>query len=153
APDKSVNELMDKGFSFDEIEEIIQQLSIENPKNNIFAPDDFDPDLIEGLRKDYELLQELVKAWDKIEQDPKLDAFIVALKEELFNKTINPTSKLVIFTESADTALYLSEHLERELKQKVLCVSSENRSKLFESIQENFDANFIGLQKDEYHII
>lgn len=153
APDKSVNELMDKGFSFDEIEEIIQQLSIENPKNNIFAPDDFAPDLIEGLRKDYELLQELVKAWDKIEQDPKLDAFVVALKEELFNKTINPTGKLVIFTESSDTAIYLSEHLEKELKQKVLCVSSENRSKLFESIQENFDANFIGLQKDEYHII
>lgn len=153
APDKSVNELMDKGFTFDEIEEIVQQLSIENPKNNIFSPDDFGPELIEGLRKDYELLNELVKSWDKIEQDPKLDAFIIALKEEFFTKTINPTGKLVIFTESADTAIYLSERLEQELKQKILCVSSENRSKLFESIQENFDANFIGLQKDEYHII
>lgn len=153
APDKSVNELMDKGFTFDEIEEIILALSVENPKNNIFSPDDFDPTFIEGLRKDHELLKELVKAWDKVEQDPKLDAFIVALKEELFNKTINPTGKLVIFTESADTATYLSEHLEKELKQKILCVSSENRSKLFESIQENFDANHLGEQKNEYDLI
>ncbi|MFN7404922.1 MAG: helicase-related protein [Cyclobacteriaceae bacterium] len=153
APDKSVNELMDKGFTFDEIEEIILALSVENPKNNIFSPDDFDPTFVEGLRKDHELLKELVKAWDKVEQDPKLDAFIVALKGELFNKTINPTGKLVIFTESADTATYLSEHLEKELKQKILCISSENRSKLFESIQENFDANHLGEQKNEYDLI
>ena len=69
APDKSVNELMDKGFTFDEIEEIILALSVENPKNNIFSPDNFDPTFIEGLRKDHELLKELVKAWDKIESN------------------------------------------------------------------------------------
>ena len=153
APDKSVNELMDKGFTFDEIEEIIMQLNIENPKNNVFTPQDFDPALLEGLRKDYELLSELVKAWDKIEQDPKLDAFIIALKNELFNKDINPTGKLVIFTESTDTANYLCDHLEKELNQKILCISSENRSKLFEKIQENFDANYLGEQKKDYHII
>jgi superfamily II DNA/RNA helicase len=153
APDKSVNELLDKGFTFDEIEEIIQALSIENPKNNIFSPTDFDPTFIEGLRKDYELLNELVQAWNKVQQDPKLDAFLIALNEELFSKTINPTRKLVIFTESSDTATYLCEHLEMELKQKVLCVSSENRSKLFEIIQENFDANHLGEQKNEFNII
>lgn len=153
APDKSVNELMDKGFTFDEIEEIVQQLSIENPKNNIFSPGDFEPELLEGLRKDHELLKELLVTWNKVEQDPKLDAFVIALNEELFNKSINPTGKLVIFTESSDTATYLCDHIERELKQKVLCISSENRSKLFENIQENFDANFLGLQKDEYSII
>jgi len=153
APDRSVNELLDKGFTFDEIEEIIQALSIENPKNNIFTPIDFDPSFIEGLRKDYELLSELVRAWDKVEQDPKLDAFLLALKGELFSKTINPTGKLVIFTESSDTATYLCNHLETELKQKVLCVSSDNRSKLFESIQENFDANHLGEQKNDFNII
>ena len=153
APDKSVNEMMNKGMSFEEIEEIILALSIENPKNNIFAPTDFDPVFIEGLKKDHQLLSELVKMWDKVEQDPKLDAFIITLQTELFNKTINPTGKLVIFTESMDTANYLCGKLETELKQKILCISSENRSKLFEVIQENFDANYIGIQKDDYHII
>lgn len=153
APDKSVNEMMDKGLTFDEIEEIIMALSIDNPKNNVFTPADFDEGFIEGLRKDHELLLELVKAWDKIEQDPKLDAFLVALKDELFNESKNPTGKLVIFTESTDTANYLQEHLETALNQKILCVSSENRAKVFEILQENFDANYLGTQKDEYKII
>lgn len=153
APDKSVNEMMDKGLTFDEIEEIILALSIDNPKNNVFTPADFDNDFIEGLRKDYELLKELVKAWDKVEQDPKLDAFLISLNDELFNTNINPTGKLVIFTESADTANYLQEHLEKALKQKILCVSSENRTKIFETLQENFDANYLGAQKDDFKII
>lgn len=153
APDKSVNEMMDKGLSFDEIEEIILALSIDNPKNNVFTPEDFDPSFIEGLQKDHELLAELVLAWDKIEQDPKLDAFLVALKNELFNEDINPTGKLVIFTESSDTANYLQEHLEAALDQKILCVSSDNRNKVFEILQENFDANYLGEQKDNYKII
>jgi len=153
APDKSVNEMMDKGLTFDEIEEIIMALSIDNPKNNVFTPEDFDGAFINGLRKDHELLLELVKAWDKVEQDPKLEAFLIALKTELFNESINPTGKLVIFTESTDTANYLQEHLEKSLKQKILCVSSENRSKVFETLQENFDANYLGLQKDDYKII
>ncbi|MBS0645916.1 MAG: DEAD/DEAH box helicase family protein [Verrucomicrobia bacterium] len=153
APDKSVNEMMDKGLSFDEIEEIIMALSIENPKNNVFMPQDFEEGFIDGLRKDHELLSELVKAWDKVEQDPKLDAFLIVLKEELFNTDINPTGKLVIFTESTDTANYLCEHLETALNQKILCISSGNRSKLFETLQENFDANYLGTQKDDYKII
>ena len=153
APDKSVNEMMENGLTFDEIEEIILALSIENPKNNVYKPEDFDPILIEGLKKDYALLSELVNAWDKIHYDPKLDAFKAVLKKELFNKEINPTGKLVIFTESTDTAFYLCEHLEIELKQKILCISSANRSKLFDTIQENFDANYLGQQKNDYQII
>ena len=153
APDKSVNEMMDKGLSFDEIEEIIMALSVEDPKNNVFTPQDFEEGFIDGLRKDHELLSELVKAWDKVEQDPKLDAFLIVLKDELFNTDINPTGKLVIFTESTDTANYLCEHLETALNQKILCISSGNRSKLFETLQENFDANYLGTQKDDYKII
>jgi superfamily II DNA/RNA helicase len=153
APDKSVNDLLDKNFTFEEIEEIILELSIENPRNNIFQADDFDETFIVGLKKDYELLTELVKEWDKVKQDPKLDKFLNALKTELFNTTINPTGKLVIFTESADTAFYLQSHLEEALNQKTLTVTSANRNKIFETIQENFDANYVGTQKDDFHII
>jgi superfamily II DNA/RNA helicase len=145
--------MMDKGLSFDEIEELIMALSVENPKNNVVTPQDFEEGFIDGLRKDHELLSELVNAWDKVEQDPKLDAFLIVLKNELFNIDINPTGKLVIFTESTDTANYLCEHLETALNQKILCISSGNRSKLFETLQENFDANYLGAQKDDYKII
>ncbi len=153
APDLRVNDLMEKGYSIEELEKIILEMSVENPRNNVFAPTDFDESFIEGLRKDHALLNELVVEWSKIVQDPKLDSFIVALKNELFNKEINPTGKLIIFTESTDTANYLCEKLEIALSQKILCISSDNRSKLFETIQENFDANYIGTQKNDYNIV
>lgn len=153
APDLSVNDLMEKGFSLEEIEEKIAVISIENPRNNVFSPDDFESNFIEGLRKDYRLLQELVKEWSEIEQDPKLDTFLHALKEEFFNKQINPTGKLVVFTESAETANYLTEKVEAFLKTKVLSVSSHNRNKIFETIQENFDANYDKEHKNDYNII
>ena len=153
APDKSVNDLMNKGFSFDEIEEIIIELNIENPRNNVFAPDDFDSTFIDGLRKDHTLLKELINEWANIEEDPKLDAFFKVLKDELLSAAINPTGQLVIFTESTDTANYLQEKVEEHLKTKVLNISSDNRSKLFETIQENFDANYIGEGKSDFKIL
>jgi hypothetical protein len=66
---------MEKGISFEDIENIIQEMNIENPRNNIFKPEDFDPEFIDGLRKDYALLQELVTEWEKVKQDPKIEAF------------------------------------------------------------------------------
>jgi len=153
APDKSVNDLMNKGLSLDEIEEIIMELNIENPRNNVFTPDDFDSNFILGLRKDDSLLKELIKEWARIEEDPKLDAFFKVLNEELLNASINPTGQLVVFTESTDTANYLQEKVEEHLKTKVLNISSDNRSKLFETIQENFDANYIGERKNDFKIL
>ena len=153
APDLRVNDLMEKGFSIEDLEAMIMEMNIENPRNNVFAPDDFDKNFIEGLRKDHALLKELINEWANIEEDPKLDAFFKVLKDELLSAAINPTGQLVIFTESTDTANYLQEKVEEHLKTKVLNISSDNRSKLFETIQENFDANYIGERKNDFKIL
>jgi superfamily II DNA/RNA helicase len=153
APDLRVNDLMEKGFSIEDLEAMIMEMNIENPRNNVFTPDDFDSTFIDGLRKDNTLLKELIKEWANIEEDPKLDAFFKALNDELLNASINPTGQLVIFTESTDTANYLQEKVEEHLKTKVLNISSDNRSKLFETIQENFDANYIGERKSDFKIL
>ncbi len=153
APDLSVNDLMDKGFSAEELEQRILELSIENPKNNVFSSEDFDEQFIEGLKKDYALLQELLAAWSKIGYDPKIDTFLTTLKNELLNREINPTGKLVVFTESTDTANYLTQKIEKFLETKVLNVSSDNRGRIFETVQENFDANYDKEQKNNYNIL
>lgn len=153
APDLKINDLMEKGFSFEEIEEMIFELTADNPRNNVFAPGDFEPGFYEGLKKDQHLLEELCKEWTQIEQDPKLESLFKAVDEDLFRKDKNPTGKLVLFTESKDTADYLQEKIEDRLATKVLNVSSENRNKLFEVIQENFDANYVGERKDDYKIL
>lgn len=153
APDLRINDLMEKGFSIEDIETIILEMNTDNPRNNIFSPDDFEEEFIEGLKKDYALLQELIKEWSKIKEDPKLDAFLKVLDAELLNSTINPTGQLVVFTESTDTANFLQEKVEAHLSTKVLNVSSENRSKLFDVIQENFDANYLGERKNDFKIL
>jgi len=153
APDLKINDLMEKGFSIEELEALIMELNTENPRNNVFKPEDFDSGFIEGLRKDNDLLNELIAEWSKINEDPKLDAFLKVIDEELFRKDINPTGQLIVFTESTDTADYLQEKVESHLNTKVLNVSSENRNKIFETIQENFDANYVGEKKNDFSIL
>src|SRR5690606_5486965 len=79
--------------------------------------------------------------------------FIDALNNELLNPSINPSGKLVIFTESTDTASWLSDNLEKQTNRKVLMVSSKNRNKVFTTIQENFDANYTGERKNDFDTI
>jgi len=153
APDLKISELIDKGYSQEEIEELIWKLNEENPKNNIFSADDFEPEFIEGLKRDYNLLTELNNEWEKIDEDPKLEKFFETFDNELFDKDKNPTGLLVIFTESNDTANYLEEKLKEHTKKGILKVSSKNRKRTFEIIQENFDANYHGKQKNEYQIL
>ncbi len=153
APDLKINDLQEKGYSFEEIELMILELTAENPRNNVFTNEDFEPDFLENLQKDEKLLKELCQEWSRIEQDPKLDAFFKAVDEELFRTDINPTGQLVVFTESKDTADYLQTKIEERLSTKVLNVSSENRNKLFDVIQQNFDANYTGERKDDYKIL
>jgi len=165
APDLRINDLQEKGASIEDIELLIVELSLKNPRNNTFVPNDFVEQpisnidanltsLINGLKRDLELLTELVKLWDKVTYDPKLEAFIDNLKNEFLRKDINPTGKLVVFTESTDTADYLTKNLQASIETPILCVSSDNRSKIFETILENFDANQEpAKQKDDYRII
>ncbi|NIK73950.1 superfamily II DNA/RNA helicase [Thermonema lapsum] len=153
APDLNINLLIEKGYSMEELENLILELNLEKPQNNVFSADDFEAEFIEGLRNDYKLLTELLNEWNKVEHDPKLELFLNIFHNELMNKQINPTGKLVIFTESTDTANYLAQKLEERLNVKVLNVSSQNINKLFESIQANFDANYHGDQKNDYNIL
>ena len=51
APDLHINDLMEKGVSIEDLEAMILELSVENPRNNIFTPDDFESYFIEGLKK------------------------------------------------------------------------------------------------------
>lgn len=153
APDLNINQLIEKGFSMEEIEEMIIQLGIENPKNNIFNADDFEPEFLDNLRKDEALLKELHYEWAQVTSDPKLDQLYHSLDNELLDKTKNPTGQVIIFTESNDTADYLATKLDNYQEKGVLKISSSNRKKIFETIQANFDANYIGRRKDDYQIL
>ena len=116
---------------------------LENEKMKAFDSKDFKDEYLEQLKTDLKILQELVKLWENIDSDPKLDKFKSILE-------IHKTDKVVVFTESKQTALYLEEQL-KEYKQ-VLTVHGENRDKLKEVIRENFDANYKN-KKDDFNVI
>ena len=155
APDLDITDLLNKGFSDEEIELEILRIDDEKPKNRLFKQSDFKPGFIEGLRQDYENLYQLNEYWKNIKEtdDPKWNVFINLLKTEYFDENKNELGKLVIFTESADTLSYLTERLITETKYKVLSITASNRNKMFETIQQNFDANFEGILKNDYDII
>ena len=116
---------------------------LENEKMKAFDSKDFKDEYLEQLKTDLKILQELVKLWENINSDPKLDKFKSILE-------LHKTDKVVVFTESKQTALYLEKQL-KEYKQ-VLTVHGENRDKLKEVIRENFDANYKN-KKDDFNVI
>ena len=154
APDTNVNKLLNDGWSQEDIETFIERLSEENPKNQTFKGADFKDGFIESLKKDAKLLKELVKGWDAIAHDPKLDVFLSQLQKQFLNKKTNLEGKLVIFSESKDTVDYLAKALEDAGRKDVLVISAANRKQMYDTIVTNFDANWAAdKQVNNYNII
>jgi superfamily II DNA/RNA helicase len=153
APNLNVNQ-----YILDDNEETLFELVAElidtDPTISIVSPDDFSPLYWAGMKKDIAILLELNHRWSLITSDPKLESFVVALNNGLFDPLKNKEGKLVIFSESKETTDYLYKSLvERDFK-KVITVDSSNRKKLMPQIIENFDANFNKeKQQDDISII
>ena len=154
SPDLKVKELQDKGFELDEIiEKGIEKFGF-GEKFNVYKSTDFRSDFIDELKFDIAILDSLIKRWEQIAADPKLDKFVEYLDTKIFDKKENPTGKVVIFSESKDTVNYLTEQLVKRLGRKdILSISSDNRKKEFDVICENFDANYAGKRSDKFNII
>ena len=151
APDMDINKLYEMGYTDDEIEEKLNEKAEENPKNAVFKRDDFQPEYIELLRQDQELLDHMWSQWENIDDDDdsKFAKFEELLDSELFNSDKNLEGKLVVFSESVDTIEYLSRRIHRD---DVMVISAKNRDQQFKTIRENFDANW-KQQKNDYNII
>ena len=151
APDMDINLLYAQGLSDDEIEEKLNEKAEVNPKNAVFKREDFIPEYIDLLRKDQELLDRMWLEWEYIsdDDDSKFARFADLLKHELFKTDRNTEGKIVVFSEAVNTIEYLAKRIGRK---DVLVISAKNRSSLFKTIRENFDANWKE-QKNDYNII
>lgn len=151
APDLDINNLLESGYTDEEIEEKLNAKAEDNPKNSVFKAEDFEPEFIEMLQSDQDTLERMCKAWEKITDadDSKFAKFNELLKHELFKEDRNSEQKLVVFSESVDTVKYLERRINRK---DVLVISADNRSKLFKMIRENFDANY-KTKLNDYNII
>ena len=151
APDLKVKDLQAKDMELDQI--IEYALNKGYTKEDIlFTADAFESTFFDMLEHDKKILEQLNADWKQEHEDPKFDKF----KEELpkfFDKEINPSGKLVVFSESVDTLEYLYQRMTQEIGRKdILMVTAANRNRLATTIQENFDANS-KIQSSAYNII
>lgn len=128
-------------------EEEIQKL-IDEEKAYRYPSKDFEPVFIQLLEKDLKMLVKIRDMWKGIEKDPKLDKFIKILSEDKILKK----NKLLVFTESKETAEYLEEKLSPVFANTVLCVSSASGEGTRNKVIDNFDAR-ARHPKDDYRIL
>ena len=138
APDLDINKLLEEGLSYDEIEAKINE---KGGNNKEYKKDAFDKNFVALLKQDKEKVDDLIERWSKVKKDPKLIEFTKQIQEEFFKPNQNISGKLIIFSESKETADELTLKLSKITKKKLLTVSAENRKQVESTIRDNFDAN------------
>jgi len=144
APDLDINKLLEEGLSYDEIEAKINE---KGGNNKEYKKDAFDKKFVALLKQDKEKVDDLIERWGKVKKDPKLIEFAKQIQEEFFKPKQNISGKLIIFSESKETAEELTLKLSKITKKNVLTVSAENRKYVEHTIRDNFDAN---LEEDKW---
>lgn len=140
----NVAELLDN----DDTEKLEQ--AVKNEDAFKFKAEDFNKDFIIDLEKDLAILQNLKYIWDTVQTDDKLEYFINELKN---NKDLKH-NKLIIFTESKETAEYLTKSIENRLNENVIVFSGSMPDSIRTSIRANFDPNYNkDKQKNDYRIL
>ena len=144
----TTEELEDK--SAEEVEELFSRLK---DKGLIEIPiSEMQPQFRGALEKDIALLKKVQEKWIQIKNDPKYDFFKEKIMQSIKNE---PTRKIIVFTEFADTANYVFDKLATDNIKRIYKYSSEDSSKgNKEIIQKNFDAGLDkAKQSNDYDII
>ncbi len=128
-------------------DEAIQKL-IDEDKAQRHTSKDFRKDFRADLESDLNTLEEIFDMWQTIHRDPKLLKFIEILK----SKKILNENKLIIFTESKETAEYLGKTLQENLGDAIITFTGGSSAATREKVIENFDAR-ARFPKDDYRIL
>jgi len=128
-------------------DEAIQRL-IEEGKAEKYESSEFSNDFGDALKNDLEILKTIKVLWHKVDRDPKLETFINGLSA---NRILSE-SKLIIFTESKETAQYLSESINKKFPSSALLFTGSSGEATRDRVIENFDAK-ARHPKDDYRIL
>lgn len=136
-------------------EEVIEsQIEALKARGMFEVPTEYLKDeFFKDLQEDIKLLKDLKDKWDKvpIENDPKLNAFIQILNQQLHD---DPNRKIIVFSQFADTVEYLGAKLAEKGLPVFAYTSKQATTKKKEIIKANFDAGYPDhKQVDEYKIL
>ena len=122
---------------------------IENQDVAEFESKEFKSQFIRDLRADLAQLESMRDIWARIEIDPKLDEF----KHELTTNSLMKGQKLIVFTESMETAEYLCENLKDIYKDRVVWFSSQSSPQLKADIEDSFNPKNKNNKNDKYDLL
>lgn len=121
---------------------------IEQGKAEKYEAKEFRREFRQDLEHDLKLLNQIRNLWHGINRDPKLLKFV----DLLTSRKVLKESKLIVFTESKETADYLSAHLTKELGNTVLNYTGSSSANIRERVIENFDAR-ARFPKNDYRVL
>lgn len=127
-------------------EEAVTRL-IDEEKAERYPAKDFHPAFLKDLTRDLEVLREVHGLWEGVRRDPKWVAF-----EKILTTHPGLKGKLIVFTESKETAEYLAGKIASAVDSKVVCFSGLSDKSVRQSVIENFDARAFQ-KRDDYRIV
>jgi superfamily II DNA/RNA helicase len=127
--------------------EALQRL-IDDDKAEMLDAKEFKGTFITDLKNDLKILHTIRDHWKKITRDPKWEAFAAVLKTKAHLKK----GKVIIFTESKETAEYLAAQIAKEVEPKVLVFTGVSHESVRAEVIANFDAK-VRHPKDDYRIL
>jgi len=125
----------------------IQRL-LDEGKAEKYPSSEFRKEFKNDLQHDHDILLEIKKLWQNIDHDPKLIKFL----NEMSKSKILKENHLIIFTESKETAEYLTKNIYSKYSNKVLCYTGGSSEGVRDKVIENFDARSRH-PKEDYRIL
>jgi len=114
-----------------------------------FKSDEFSVALVKDLRYDLNQLRYLQSLWADIDTDPKLMQF----KTELTKDSRLEGKKIIVFTESKETADYLFSELEAIYGDRIVHFSGQSSAALKIEIEDSFNPKYADKENDKYDLL
>lgn len=139
----NVYDLLDDG-NIDKLMYLIEQEDVME-----FNTKDFKNEFFIDLQSDLAQLKSMQTIWALIENDPKLDEF----KHNLKDNKLMKNKKIIIFTESTETAQYLYENLNKFYKDRIIYFSGQSSAALKVEVEDSFNPKFKNKNNDKYDVL
>lgn len=114
-----------------------------------FNTTDFVPKYLRDLERDLSALKGMRDMWDLITTDPKLDEF----KKNLTTDANMKGKKVIVFTESKETAQYLYENLQDIYGSRVVHFSGQSSQALKVEIEDSFNPKNVDKHNDKFDLL
>ena len=138
-----VYDLLDDG-NIEKLMYLIEQQDIMEFKTN-----EFEPRFMKELCMDRAQLKYLQDLWNMVETDPKLDEF----KKNLTQNRIMCGKKVIVFTESKETAEYLCKNLKDIYGDSIVFFSGQSSQALKVEIEDSFNPKNTDKNNDKYDLL